>query len=115
MEYKLKVTDELKWIDNICEMKNTDEVLVLYVDFHAKRLFFIEGGSYEENNKEYRGVAFMKDEETLYAEGEQIGEVMVLTDKNVSMFMRYSKYELTLVFVKNAFEDVDDHKFVYSE
>ena len=113
MEYKLKVTDELKWIDNICEMKNTDEVLVLYVDFHPKRLMLIEGGSYE-GDKEYQGVAFMKDEETLYAEGDQIGEVMVMTDNKTRMFIRHSKYELTLVFISDYWNE-SEYKVIYSE
>jgi len=113
MQYKLQVKDDLKWIGSISELKNTNEVLVLYVNFHPKRLMIIEGGSYE-GDKEYQGVAFMKDEETLYAEGDQIGEVMVMTDNKTRMFIQHSKYELTLAFI-NDYWNESEYKVIHSE
>ena len=45
-------------------------------------------------------LTFIKDEETLYAKGDQVGEVLVQTDFTAERFIEFSKYGTTLVFIK---------------
>jgi len=100
MKYKLKVKDDLNWISNIFEVKNTKDVLVLVVSFTPKYLEFFSAGSLESNG-EWNGFAFLKQDETLYAEGEQVGEVMVFTENGVERYLEFGKYNVKAVFVDN--------------
>jgi len=100
MEYKLKVTDELKWINNILEVKNTDDVLVLIVDFTPKYLEFFNT-TISGQGERWDGFDFMKDEDTICAEGEQQGSVYIETENETYKYADFGKYSVTLVFVKD--------------
>lgn len=112
MEYKLKVTDELKWINNILEVKNTNDILVLIVDFSPKYLEFFNTTNWGQGER-WDGFDFMKGEETIYVEGEQQGSVLVETKDETYKFADYGKYSVTLVFVKDF--SSNKAKCVYSK
>jgi len=111
MKYELFVKDELGWINLIQEERNTKDELILYVDFHPKRLIISRAGSRGGDEPDTEGITFMKGEETLYAEGHQYGEVFVHTEVETDVFIEVNKYSTIMVFIKKI--DYKNSRTVY--
>lgn len=106
MKYKLVVKDNLHWINSMYELMNEENILYLSIDFHPKYLRFLFTSGEDENGESYRGISFFKDENTLRAEGEQTGEILIYGENiyELPSFIETGKYSCEILLVKPDYE-----------
>ncbi len=100
MKYKTKIIDPGKWISSITEIKNTDDTLLINVDFHAKYLSI-----FKENNRKINEfkIGFIKTEDTLYAGNyEGLGEVIIIPECEIFQYFinDYGRYSCDICLIK---------------
>jgi hypothetical protein len=112
MNYRLTVKDKLNWISNIYESLNNETTLVLDINFHPK---YLEGTCFtgiDENKKEIAGIHFMKVEDTLHAEGEELGEIIIEEIDNFRvLFSGIGRYSCEIAIIKEQ----EHSKLIYPE
>jgi hypothetical protein len=84
MKHILRTIDKGKWISSITKIKDTEDVLIYSIDFHAKYLMFLPGeGSVPEEVYE---VMFMKTNDTLYADNyDGFGKIEIVIPDDVNL------------------------------
>lgn len=105
MEYRIKVNDKNKWINNIFESKNTEDMLVLEVDCRAKRLSVFSGSIITgENSSSGHIITFFKTDDTLYAENnpEEFSEIIIYGISEYRFITNGGKYNTSLIFIPHS-------------
>ena len=104
MKYNLKVKDKLNWVNHIVERLNTNDLLILHIDFNPKRLDIGDREEFilDENKRKYV-LTFTADKDTLHTKNKnQDGEIKVDVNFYCMMFYNIDKYSTTLTLIRDS-------------